>query len=92
MTCSALKLNNIDTVWGMVVDYYFQAQEQKAFQKKRTQQNRDWMHELVKEMLMLKLTQNPEVKALIPTLEQKVADNDTTAYAAARQIMERLGF
>ena len=55
MTCSALKSINIDAVWGMVVDYYFQALEQEAFQGKRAQQNRDWMHQLVKEMLLLRL-------------------------------------
>jgi LAO/AO transport system kinase len=92
MTCSALKLQNIDAVWGMVVDYYFQALKQDAFQNKRSRQRRDWMHELVKEMLMLKLTGNAQVKALLPALEQQVADNDLTAYAAARRIMQQLGF
>lgn len=92
MTCSALKLQNIDAVWGMVVDYYFQALKQDAFQNKRSRQRRDWMHELVKEMLMLKLTGNAQVKAMLPALEQQVADNDLTAYAAARRIMQQLGF
>ncbi len=92
MTCSALKLQNIDAVWGMVVDYYFQALKEDAFHNKRSRQRRDWMHELVKEMLMLKLTGNAQVKAMLPALEQQVADNDLTAYAAARRIMQQLGF
>jgi len=92
MTCSALKLQNIDAVWGMVVDYYFQALKEDAFQNKRSQQRREWMHELVKEMLMLKLTGNAQVKAMLPALEQQVADNDLTAYAAARRVMQQLGF
>ena len=50
------------------------------------------MHELVKEMLMLRLTGNAQVKAMLPALEQQVADNDLTAYAAARRIMQQLGF
>jgi LAO/AO transport system kinase len=90
MTCSALEGINIDAVWGMVLDYYFQAVEQSAFQRKRARQNRDWMHQLVQEMLMLRLTQSPAVKAMLPELERAVAAQEMTAYAAARQIMDQL--
>lgn len=90
MTCSALNTINIDAVWGMVVDYYFQALQEHAFEDKRAQQNRNWMHQLVNEMLLLKLTQNPAVKALLPQLEQDVEAHRITAYAAARQIMGQI--
>ena len=90
MTCSALKMMDIDSVWGMVLDYYFQSMEEGAFQTKRAEQNRDWMHQLVNELLLLKLSQNPEVKAMLPRLESEVARQTTTAYAAARQIMDQL--
>ncbi|MDH3993244.1 MAG: methylmalonyl Co-A mutase-associated GTPase MeaB [Gammaproteobacteria bacterium] len=90
MTCSALKTINIDAVWGMVVDYYSQAVQEQAFQSKRAQQNRDWMHQLVNEMLLLKLSGNSQVKAMLPQLEQQVESQDITAYAAARRIMDEL--
>ena len=90
MTCSALKVINIDAVWGMVVDYYFAALSDNAFESKRAQQNRDWMHQLVNEMLLLKLQQNAAVQTLVPGLELSVQKHEITAYAAARQIMEQL--
>jgi LAO/AO transport system kinase len=90
MTCSALKLINIDAIWGMIIDYYFQALKEDAFQGKRAQQNRDWMHHLVNEMLILKLSTNPRVKALLPELESAVENQSTTAYAAARRIIDML--
>ena len=90
MTCSALELRNIDTVWGMIIDYYFQSLDQSAFHNKRAQQNRDWMHQLVNEMLRLKLDQNPEIKALLPALEQSVEEQVVTPYSAARQILDLL--
>ena len=90
MTCSALKGINIDTVWGMVVDYYFMALEESAFQTKRAEQNRDWMHQLVNEMLMMKLTRNSEIKRMLPGLEQNVEAQKITAFAAARQIIDKL--
>lgn len=88
MTCSALRSVNIDTVWGMVVDYHSQACEQEVFQAKRARQNRDWMHQLVREMLLLRLTQNPAVKKMLPLLERQVENRQVTAYAAARRIMD----
>ncbi|MEH6592463.1 MAG: methylmalonyl Co-A mutase-associated GTPase MeaB [Halioglobus sp.] len=90
MTCSALKLRNIDAVWGMVIDYYFQALEQQAFQDKRAQQNRDWMHQLVDDMLRLKLQQNAEIKTMLPSLEISVENHTVTPYSAARQILAKL--
>ncbi|MFV8817230.1 methylmalonyl Co-A mutase-associated GTPase MeaB [Haliea sp. E17] len=90
MTCSALKNINIDAVWGMLVDYCSQSKQEGAFDAKRARQNRDWMHHLVREMLMLKLQQNPAVKGMLPGLEKDVAQGQTTAYAAARQIMDAL--
>ena len=90
MTCSALKMVNIDAIWGMVVDYHAQAVQEHAFQGKRAQQYRNWMHQLVNEMLLLKLTKNPDVKSLLPRLEQDVEAQRITAYAAARQIIDQL--
>ena len=90
MTCSALENVNIDTVWGMITDYRLQATEGNNFDSKRAKQNRDWMHQLVKEMLLMKLTQNPDIKALIPELEQAVQSQTLTAYAAARQIIDKI--
>ncbi|MEM6582025.1 MAG: methylmalonyl Co-A mutase-associated GTPase MeaB [Pseudomonadota bacterium] len=88
MTCSALKCIGIDTIWGMLVDYYFQANEQGAFAAKRAHQNRDWMHQLVKEMLSTRLNRNPQIAKLIPELERQVEKHETTAYAAAQRIMD----
>jgi len=90
MTCSALKGINIEAVWGMIVDYALQARDNNAFDSQRVRQNLDWMHQLVDEMLRLKLSRNAAVKSMLPALEQAVKDLKTTPYAAARQIIEAL--
>ena len=88
MTCSALETVNIDAVWDMIQDYQRKALEAGSFQPKRAQQNRDWMHQLVNELLLLRLRQNADVKALLPELEQRVEQSQITPYAAAREIMD----
>ena len=87
LTCSALTPTNIDTVWDMIVDYYFESLELEAFSSKRIQQNLDWMHQLLNEMLLMKLSRNVKVKALLPALEQAVQRQEITAFAAVRQLM-----
>ncbi len=90
LTCSALNNVRIDSVWGMVVDYYLQSEKEGAFSHKRAQQNRDWMHQLIREMQLLKLTRNDAVRKLLPELERQVQERKITAYAAARQVMSHL--
>jgi LAO/AO transport system kinase len=47
------------------------------------------MHQLVQEMLLLRLKQNPAVKKMLPKLEQQVENHEITAYSAARRIMDQ---
>lgn len=90
MTCSALTQNNIDAVWSMVLDYYNASVEARAFTDKRTRQNLEWMRQLMQEMLMLQLSRNTRVQAMLPALEQAVQRQEMTAFAAVRQIMDNL--
>lgn len=90
MTCSALTPTNIDGVWDMVLEYQSALQKADGFDRKRAQQNLDWMHELMNEMLLQKLSQNEQVKALLPELEQAVQRQEITALAAVSKVMERL--
>jgi len=90
MTCSALTSTNIDAVWDMVLEDDVEAAQRGAFLGKRTRQNLDWMHQLLHEMLLLKLSQNTKVKAVLPALEEAVRRQDITAFAAVRQIMDQL--
>lgn len=90
MTCSALKGLQIDAVWGMVLDYYLQARERGAFESRRARQYRDWMHQLVREMLLARLREEPTLRELLPRLEADVEAQRTTPYNAARQIVDRV--
>jgi LAO/AO transport system kinase len=90
LTCSALTPTNIDTVWDMVVGYYFESLELEVFTRQRIQQNLDWMHQLLNDMLLRKLSSNVTVKAMLPALEQAVQRQEVTAFAAVRQLMEQL--
>lgn len=90
ITCSALQKERIDAVWGMIIDFYFNALDQAVFHKKRAKQNVEWMRRLMHEMIELKLDQNPEIRRLYPQLEAKVTHGTLTPYSAAKQIVDML--
>ncbi len=90
MTCSALKHERIDAVWGMISDYRAEAERNGFLAEKRAQQNTDWMKKLLHEMLELRLSQNPQIRKLMPELERQVTAGSMTPYAAARQVVSLL--
>ena len=89
-TCSALDNKNVDDVWEMILDYQNKALDNQAFNEKRSRQNSEWMHNLLNEMIQMRLNQNPAVQTAMPTLEREVIDGHTTPFAAALQIMDLL--
>ncbi|WP_101756992.1 methylmalonyl Co-A mutase-associated GTPase MeaB [Oceanicoccus sp. KOV_DT_Chl] len=90
LTCSAQEKNNIDTVWGMICNYYVDAVKNNYFTEKRARQNQEWMDKLLLEMLSLKLKQNPDVKKQLPVLHQKVTSGETTPFIAAKTLIDLL--
>jgi LAO/AO transport system kinase len=87
VTCSALERTGIDALWGMIIDYCAQAREHGAFERKRARQYRDWMQQLVRDLLMQRLTADPAVRQRVRDLEEAVEAQRTTPYLAAREII-----
>ena len=90
MTCSAVKNEGIDIVWGMIVDYYFNALKENVFESKRAKQNIEWMRRLMNEMIEQRINTHPKIKKLFPQLEAQVTNGKSTPYGAARQIVDLL--
>jgi LAO/AO transport system kinase len=88
MTCSAAERKNIDTVWGMISDFEVDARKNGSLQNKRSKQAKDWMHNLIREMMMLRLRKNPEVRQEMKALEHKVIAGETTPYLAAKKLTD----
>lgn len=90
MRCSSTTKEGIPEVWGMVLDYYFNAVSNKAFDDKRAKQNSEWMRRLMHEMIELKLKNNEEVKRIFPQLEAQVNNGAITPFSAAQKIIDCL--
>jgi LAO/AO transport system kinase len=90
MTCSAAEHRGIDEVWGMVVDFYYTALKEQAFDKKRARQNIEWMRRLMHEMVERRINTHPEIRQLVPQLEAQVVSGVTTPFLAATKIVDML--
>lgn len=90
LTVSALEKKNIEAVWGMLSDFQVAARANGSLLEKRARQSKAWMHQLIHEMLLLRLRQNPEVRSAMPELERRVVAGQTTPYLAAQTLIDML--
>jgi len=90
ISCSAQNNENIDAVWSMIDEFYQQALVNACFEENRSRQNKSWMQTLLFELLQQKLMDNAEVKKLLPTLQEKVVNAETTPLTAAKMLIDLL--
>ena len=90
LTCSAQQKQQIDTVWGMIVNYWADANKNGAFASKRANQSRDWMHKLIRELLDRKFRLHPAVQKQLGDFECKVIRGETTPLLAAQTLIDLL--
>lgn len=90
LTCSALKQDNIDTVWSIVEEYVAKAKAQQRFNKKRVEQNLQWMKTLIYEAIELRMQSNETIRATRKQMEVAIIEGTVTPFAAAKTISSQL--
>jgi LAO/AO transport system kinase len=88
LLCSALEQTGIAEVWATVEAFRAAMQQSGEFAAKRALQNSDWMWTLLMDDLKETFLRHPRVEALLPQLQESVANGITTPGAAARRLME----
>lgn len=89
-TCSAATGEGIDNLWAVVSRFRERTAETGAFEARRREQARDWLHALIDEQLRSYFYNDPAVHARLAPVEAAVMDGDLTATAAARQLLALL--
>lgn len=90
LKCSSIEKAGIDAVWQMIQDYAEQANDNGHLKQKRQSQNKEWMQNLLQELLQQKLRANPTIRQLIPELERQVMAGEETPLLAAQKIIDLL--
>jgi len=87
LTCSAREATGIEELWQRVEAHRQFLDTTGALEARRRDQQVDWTWALVHDRLLSQLHENPDVRAIVPALEQQVREGTLTATLAAEQIL-----
>jgi len=89
MSCSSLEKTGIDQLWETLMEYKKHTQSSGYFQKKRTDQNVAWYHELQQEQLDRFLRKHPKLNTGIDKIQaDMIAENNSPLEAS--KLLEQL--
>ena len=78
----------IPEVWDMVNRYFDFVTDNGYFTRRRRQQAKYWMRETIDEKLRAHFYHNPEISALLKSLETEVLENRQSSFTAANSVLD----
>ncbi|MBI9083781.1 MAG: methylmalonyl Co-A mutase-associated GTPase MeaB [Desulfobacterales bacterium] len=87
LTCSALEMAGIDSIWDTARDYHRKLSATGELAQKRRHQALDWLWALVEEGLKSRFLKHPEVMCRLPDIKRRVESGDTAATVAAGELL-----
>ncbi|MFJ3766404.1 methylmalonyl Co-A mutase-associated GTPase MeaB [Streptomyces sp. NPDC090082] len=91
LSCSARESAGLDEVWERLRQHRALLDSTGRLTAKRQDQQVDWTWTMVREELLRRLSADPAVQAVTPTLERRVRDGELTATLAAEEILRTFG-
>ncbi|KAA2251188.1 methylmalonyl Co-A mutase-associated GTPase MeaB [Solihabitans fulvus] len=91
LTCSGLTGTGLDAVWEQLRRHHETLSRTGELAERRRRQQVDWTWSMVRDQLLTRLREHPEVRALTPELERQVRDGELTATLAAERILGAFG-
>ncbi|TVR22925.1 MAG: methylmalonyl Co-A mutase-associated GTPase MeaB [Anaerolineaceae bacterium] len=87
-TCSALTGAGIAELWAVAQKFEAVTRENGAFDERRRQQNREWLHNLIEAGLSRLFYGSAAIREQIPQIETAVMAGDLPATGAARRLLD----
>lgn len=87
-SCSALENEGLQEVWAIIKAYITKTKSSGLFNRKRQEQNKSWLKQHIESNLKADFYNNPLVKAMLNTLEEKVVNGSSSPFAAAQQLLQ----
>lgn len=88
-TCSSVTKENIDVVWEMIDRYVRHTQLNGSFETKRQEQDKNWMHEALNNLILAEMATNKDILALTKLCEAAVLSGKLSSFEAAEMIYKR---
>ena len=87
VTCSALEGTGIEELWALIQDFQTSETASGAWQARRREQRREWLHTLLEEGARDSFFNLPQVQVDLPRLEQDVMAGEMDVSDAAQQML-----
>ncbi|QKW10008.1 methylmalonyl Co-A mutase-associated GTPase MeaB [Streptomyces sp. NA04227] len=91
LTCSAREGSGLDTLWERLEQHRTLLESTDRLTAKRREQQVDWTWSMVREQLLTRMREHPEVRRLTPEVELGVRNGELTASLAAQRLLEAFG-
>lgn len=85
---SALTGEGVPEIWRMVEEFCAATRASGAFERRRQEQEREWLHSLIEQQLVERFKANPRVAQLLPELEAAVMAGRLPATTAAQRLLD----
>jgi LAO/AO transport system kinase len=87
LTCSGLTGTGLDAVWAQVDKHRAALRDAGELEERRSRQQVEWTWAMVREQLLTRLREHPEVRSITRELEREVREGELTATLAAERIL-----
>ncbi len=87
-TASALTGEGVEHIWKVIESFREKTAASGAFDRRRREQAREWLHTLIEEQLRARFYNQPAIREQLPQLEQAVMEGKIPATAAAQQLFQ----
>ncbi|RAS68959.1 LAO/AO transport system kinase [Lentzea atacamensis] len=88
LTCSGLTGNGLEELWSRVLEHRATLRDAGELDERRRRQQVEWTWMMVHDELWRQVRESTAVRALAPSLEEKVRSGELTATLAAEQILK----
>ena len=88
LTCSAYENTGIEEIWETINSFVNHCVCNNTFEENRKKQAQFWLHESIQEQLGNYFHQKPEVKKLLPQLEEEVLSGKLSPFIAANKLID----
>jgi len=88
-SASALTGDGVDTIWTVVETFQRLTEKSGVFERRRREQARDWLHQMIAERLTNNFYSHPAIVPILPAVEQDVIDGRTPAARAAMNLLKK---
>lgn len=87
-TCSSITKEGISEIWLVIERFTQMTSDSGTFLKRRRMQIVDWVHTMVIENLKTKFFNHPEIKKILPNLENELMDGKLSPTSAANRLLQ----